>query len=109
MICSDLGAFSHLASPLLFIPMASENDQSMRLIAIASAVFAGVTESLGIGWITERALGGSEPLWLALWGVALIGFSSTLRGRSRTAAEPDGHQVAAGSLDAMQPSAVRSL
>jgi hypothetical protein len=109
MICSDLGNCHQLASALLFIPVASENDQSMRLIAIASAVFAGVTQSLGLGWITERALGGSEPLWLALWGVALIGFSSSLGGRSRTAAEPVGHQVAAGSLDAMQPSAVRSI
>lgn len=81
----------------------------MRLTAIASAVFAVVGHTPSVGWIPDGALSAPEPIWLALWGVALIGFSSTLRTRVRLAAQAERRTATSSSLDAMQPSVARSI
>lgn len=78
----------------------------MQLTAIASAFFAlaGSTPKL----VSLPVLGIPEPLWLALWGIALIGFSSTLRARSGSASRPELKPASAGSLDTLQRSVARS-
>lgn len=81
----------------------------MRLTAIASAVFAVVGHTPSLGWIPEGALSAPEPMWLALWGLALIGFSSTLRTRARAAAQPERRTATSSALDVMEPSVARSI
>jgi len=79
----------------------------MQLTALASAflAIAGNTPNL----VSIPAMSVPEPMWLALWGVALIGFSSTLRARTRPTSQPEPLAATASSLDAMQPSVARSI
>lgn len=80
----------------------------MRFTAIASAIFAAAGTTPDVAWISNGAISAPESMWLALWGIALIGISSSLRTRGRSASKPEEHSAAAG-LDGMQPSVVRSL
>lgn len=58
-------------------------DDNMRLTAMASAIFAVAGTTPNLVRISDGALSAPEPMWLALWGLALIGFSSSLRARVR--------------------------
>jgi hypothetical protein len=79
----------------------------MRFTAVASALFAVAGTTPDITWISNGAFSAPEPMWLALWGLALIGISSSLRTRARDASQPGQHATAR--LEGMQPSVVRSL
>ena len=61
-------------------------DSRMRMTALVSALFtlAGTTPTFT--WIPDGALLAPEPMWLALWGLALIGFSKTIRASVRARA-----------------------
>ena len=55
----------------------------MRLTAVALAAFAAFGNNPVIAWMPAAAARVPESMWLAMWGVALIGVSSTLRARFR--------------------------
>ena len=55
----------------------------MRLIAIASAAFAAFGTTPALAWMPNAAASVPESMWLAVWGLALIGISGTLRARFR--------------------------
>ena len=57
----------------------------MRLISMASALVAVVGTTPSVVGFSETTLNAPEPMWLALWGFALIAASSRLHGRMRRA------------------------
>ena len=61
--------------------MGTASPTNMRLTVIASGLFASLGYTSDLGFLPEVARSASEPLWLALWGLALIGVSGTLRRR----------------------------
>ena len=52
----------------------------MTFTAVASVLFNAAEHTSEMLWLPD-ALGAPEPIWLALWGLALIRFSTGLRNR----------------------------
>ena len=55
----------------------------MRSLGIASAMFAMGGASPVFGWMIDNVDTAPEPVWMCLWGVALLAFSKTLHVRRR--------------------------
>ena len=74
-----------IRSPTYLVPEllcdGSASPTTMRFTVIASGLFAGIGYTSDLGFIPDAFLSASEPMWLALWGITLIGVSGTLRRR----------------------------
>jgi hypothetical protein len=51
----------------------------MKLAVFTFVLFALGDTTSGMAWLPEQVSSASEPVWLALWGFALIGLSGTVR------------------------------